>query len=219
MRLRSSDPVYLHHVDVWWDALLSILLPFKDKILMYQIENEYGFCGSDKEYLRHLAAKARQVLGEDVLLYTTDPVHVAPMGSLPGDEVLTTVDFGPQWFYPGVYFEGQRLMNAPGKSPPVNSEFYTGWLTHWGEAMANTSSNLLATDTGILLRWQNNTGNLNFYMVHGGTNFGWWAGANIDDTTNSYMPHITSYDYDAPISEAGDYCSPGIGADGCKFQV
>lgn len=31
-------------------------------------------------------------------------------------------------------------MNSPGKSPPFCSEFYTGWLTHWGEAMANTST-------------------------------------------------------------------------------
>lgn len=33
-----------------------------------------------------------------------------------------------------------------------------------------------------------------------------------------YMPHITSYDYDAPISEAGGYGQPGIGGES-KFHV
>jgi beta-galactosidase len=99
----------------------------------------------------------------------------------------------------------------------MDSEFYTGWLTHWGEAMANTSAVALATDTDVLLRWANNSGNLNFYMIHGGTNFGFWAGANVE-SDGTYMPTITSYDYSSPISEAGDYCQPGIGGD-CKYTA
>lgn len=46
---------------------------------------------------------------------------------------------------------------------------FAGWLSHWGEAMANTSAALLANDTTTLLGWANNTGSLNFYMLHGGT--------------------------------------------------
>ena len=37
------------------------------------------------------------------------------------------------------------------------------------------------------------------YMTHGGTNWGHWAGAN----SPGYAPDVTSYDYDAPISESG----------------
>lgn len=221
MRLRSSDPVYLAHVERWWRALFSRLRKYLvtsgGPVLMVQIENEYGYCGSDKVYLRHLAKYAKALLGDNVILYTTDPAAVTSAGSLPGDEVLTTVDFGPGWFYPEQYYAAQRSMNAAGRSPPVDSEFYTGWLTHWGEAMANTSADALAADTDTLLRWENNSGNLNFYMVHGGTNFGFWAGANVD-YDGTYMPTITSYDYHAPISEAGDYCQPGIGG-GCKFHA
>ena len=92
----------------------------------------------------------------------------------------------------------------------------TGWLSHWGERMANTSAAQLAADTANLLAYGGGNTSLSFYMVHGGTNFGFAQGANIDGS--SYQPHITSYDYDSPISEAGDYCQPGI--DGaCKFQV
>jgi beta-galactosidase len=56
-----------------------------------QIENEYGFCGSSKPYLRHLAATARQHLGNDTILYTTDPPAIAPKGSIYGEEVYTCV--------------------------------------------------------------------------------------------------------------------------------
>lgn len=126
-----------------------------------QVENEYGFCGSDKDYLHHLVAKAREYLGPEVLLYTTDPAHVAAAGTVVGGDVLTTVDFGPGWFYPDSYYAVQKELNAPGASPPIDSEFYTGWLTHWGEPMANTSTADLANDTTILLKWGNNTGNLN----------------------------------------------------------
>jgi beta-galactosidase len=43
---------------------------------------------------------------------------------------------------------------------------------------------------------------LSLYVAHGGTNFGLTAGAN-GFPNNDYMPHITSYDYDAPINEHG----------------
>lgn len=56
---------------------------------MWQVENEYGYCGSDKGYLRHLLATARQQLGDSVILFTTDPPDIARLGSLPGAEVLT----------------------------------------------------------------------------------------------------------------------------------
>jgi beta-galactosidase len=56
-----------------------------------KVENEYGFCGSDRTYLRHLVATARQHLGDEVILYTTDPPPNVARGSLPGDEVYTCV--------------------------------------------------------------------------------------------------------------------------------
>jgi len=46
-------------------------------------------------------------------------------------------------------------------------------------------------------------GNVNFYMFHGGTNFGFYNGAN-GIPGDKYMPDTTSYDYDAPLSETGN---------------
>lgn len=49
----------------------------------------------------------------------------------------------------------------------------------------------------------NQSASVNLYMFHGGTNFGFSAGAN-DGGANNYNVDITSYDYDAPMDEAGN---------------
>lgn len=57
-----------------------------------QIENEYGFCGfNDKAYLAHLRDTARASLGDEAVLFTTDPPNVVTMGGLYGDDVLSCV--------------------------------------------------------------------------------------------------------------------------------
>ena len=48
-------------------------------------------------------------------------------------------------------------------------------------------------------------GSVNFYMFHGGTNFGFMNGANVLDVWPYYGNTVTSYDYDAPLTESGDY--------------
>ena len=53
----------------------------------------------------------------------------------------------------------------------------TGWITHWGESMANTSAAVMIKTLGDILSYQNNTGSVNLYMAYGGSNFGYWAGA------------------------------------------
>ena len=239
MRLRSHDPLYLSHVDRWWRTLLPRFTALMrtngggGPILMVQIENEFGLCGggNDAEYLRYLATLAREILGPQTILFTTDPAGVAAGGTLPGDEVFTAVDFGPAWFDYEAYYGLQKALNAPGKSPPMNTEMYTGWLTHWGESMANTSALQLAQDVDILLQYTGSgngsssttrgKGGLNFYMVHGGTNFGLWPGANADQVggKEKYEPCITSYDYGSPLSEAGSTGQPGIGGDGNKYHL
>lgn len=79
------------------------------------------------------------------------------------------------------------------------AEFYTGWLDHWNEPFEKVSSDAFTKqmqkylDAGI---------SFNFYMVHGGTNFGFTSGANYTKDIR-LQPDLTSYDYDAPISEAG----------------
>ena len=88
----------------------------------------------------------------------------------------------------------------------------TGWLTHWGEPIANTSSAEVAASLDALL---GGGGSFNLYMGFGGTNFGFWAGANGGGA--DYEPHVTTYDYASPVSEGGAH---GVGSDGAdKFAA
>lgn len=89
------------------------------------------------------------------------------------------------------------------RGPLVNSELYVGWLSHWREPMPRVNSNDIVRATKELLALN---ASFNFYMFHGGTNFGFTAGANKDDNLKNvaYAPQLTSYDYDGPLNEAGD---------------
>ncbi|KAK9734499.1 hypothetical protein RND81_04G143700 [Saponaria officinalis] len=206
LRLRSSDPAYLQLVDMWWGVLLPMLVPFLYEnggpIIMVQMENEYGSYGDDKAYLHHLVELGRRHLGNDVILYTTDggTKETLEKGTIPGEGVYAAVDFSTgEMAWP--IFGLQKKFNAPGKSPPLSSEFYTGWLTHWGEKMAKTDAIFTAAELEKILA---RNGSAVLYMVHGGTNFGFYNGANTGSTESDYKPDLTSYDYDAPIRESGD---------------
>ncbi|KAF9685142.1 hypothetical protein SADUNF_Sadunf03G0023700 [Salix dunnii] len=206
LKLRSSDSAYLRLVDNWWGILLPKVTPLLynngGPIIMVQIENEFGSYGDDKAYLHHLVELARGHLGDDIILYTTDGGERENLekGTIRGDAVFSTVDF-TTGSDPWPIFKLQKEFNAPGKSPPLSSEFYTGWLTHWGEKNAKTDADFTASALEQIL---SRNGSVVLYMVHGGTNFGFYNGANTGVNESDYKPDITSYDYDAPISESGD---------------
>lgn len=203
---RSSDPAFLKLVEIWWGNLLPKFVPLLydngGPIIMVQIENEYGSYGDDKSYLHHLITLARGHLGQDAILYTTDGGSRENLekGTIRGDTVFSAVDFttGDD---PWPIFKLQKEFNAPGKSPPLSTEFYTGWLTHWGERNAKTDADSTAAALEEILR---KNGSAVLYMAHGGSNFGFYNGANTGADEADYKPDLTSYDYDAPIREAGD---------------
>ncbi|KAL1217623.1 Beta-galactosidase 17 [Cardamine amara subsp. amara] len=214
LQLRTSDPAYLKLVERWWNVLFPKVFPLLysngGPVIMVQIENEYGSYGNDKAYLRNLVSMARRHLGDDIILYTTDggTRETLEKGTVPVDDVYSTVDFttGDD---PWPIFELQKKFNAPGRSPPLSSEFYTGWLTHWGEKIAKTDAEFTASSLEKIL---SRNGSAVLYMVHGGTNFGFYNGANTGSDEFDYKPDLTSYDYDAPIRESGDIDNP-------KFQA
>ncbi|CAH2066993.1 unnamed protein product [Thlaspi arvense] len=214
LKLRTSDPAYLKLVARWWDFLFPKVLPLLysngGPVIMVQIENEYGSFGNDKAYLRNLVSMARGHLGDNIIVYTTDggTRETLEKGTVPLDDVYSAVDFttGDD---PWPIFELQKKFNAPGRSPPLSSEFYTGWLTHWGEKIAKTDADFTAASLEKIL---SRNGSAVLYMVHGGTNFGFYNGANTGSGEYDYKPDLTSYDYDAPIKESGDVDNP-------KFQA
>ena len=209
IELRTDAEPYMSLATEWLQGTLypyvkPYLIDNGGSIVMVQVENEYGSFGdvstsdSDRSYLEKLVQIANESLGEKTLLFTTDGGSESFMtrGSLKGSAVYTVGD-GCGNIQDCI--DAQKAFNPVGKSPFFCSECYTGWLTHWGENGANTSSS--APHVQQIL---DANGSVSLYMAHGGTNFGFWNGANGNGGT-SYQPTITSYDYNSPISESGSH--------------
>ncbi|XP_062569955.1 beta-galactosidase-like isoform X6 [Saccostrea cucullata] len=199
MVFRKMEPTYIKYVDIWMDKLLPMLTPLLYEnggpVLMVQIENEYGsYFACDHDYMAHLRDKAREHLGPRALLYTTDggADSFLKCGTVAG--AYATVDFG-NTLNPQKAFQPQRDYEPFG--PLVNSEFYPGWLDHWGYPHSTVNLDIFSKALDMLLDYG---ANVNMYMFEGGTNFGFWNGANYAP----FQAVPTSYDYDAPMSEAGD---------------
>lgn len=201
IRVRTSDPVFLQFVEDYYRVLLPSLKPLLyhngGPVLMVQVENEYGLTSlCDKKYMEYLRDLFHQHLGNQTVLYTTDPANGLECGHLNG--TLTTVDFGvlPDMKSP---FEDLRKYLPSG--PLVNSEFYPGWFDLWSFPHQTVSPEDTVKAFAQLLN--NQSISVNLYMFHGGTNFGFTAGGKTDPL-GGYRPVPTSYDYDAPLSESGE---------------
>ncbi|GAB4578901.1 MAG: beta-galactosidase [Anaerolineales bacterium] len=197
MRVRCAYPPFLFAVDRFFDALLPLLAPLQitqgGPLLMMQIENEYGSYGDDKAYLTHLCETLR-ANGIDVLLFTSDGEGGKFLLSGSLDGVYATVNFLSM---PERAFASLRAFQPHG--PLMCTEFWDGWFDHWGERHHTRAAQETARVYAKMLKMG---ASVNLYMWHGGTNFGFMNGANVDN--GQYLADVTSYDYDAPLSEAGD---------------
>jgi beta-galactosidase len=193
--VRSSEPGYLAAVDTFMDRLLPIVVERQitcgGPVILFQIENEYGAYGNDKAYLQHLVDVAKRA-GVDVPLFTCDQPFGTMIedGSLP--ELHKTGTFGSR--------AAERLAFLRERQPTgplMCAEFWNGWFDNWGTHHHTTDAAASAAELDALL---SAGASVNIYMFHGGTNFGFTNGAN---DKGIYEPTITSYDYDAPLSEDG----------------
>ncbi|PAV78228.1 hypothetical protein WR25_27204 [Diploscapter pachys] len=162
---------------------------------MTQVENEYGSYACDESYKNALRDKAWQILGNDAVLFTTDPPSDVKCGKIDG--VFATVDFGDNGLVNAdKYFATQRLYNN-NSGPLVNSEYYPGWFQTWGMNKNDIKASSPSAVTKMFELMYNKGASFNVYMFHGGTNFELWNGAEYDASL------ITSYDYFAPMTEGG----------------
>jgi beta-galactosidase len=170
-------------------------------IIMVQAENEFGSYVvqrqdiSLEDHKKYSAAIKQQLLdaGFDVPLFTSDGSSLFSGGTIAG--ALPTANGEDN------IDELKKAVNEyhDGKGPYMVAEFYPGWLDHWAEPFQKVSTEEVVNQAEKYLK----AGvSFSFYMIHGGTNFGFTSGANYDNKHN-IQPDITSYDYDAPISEAG----------------
>lgn len=193
---RATDPRYMHAVERYIDELLPRVKPLMAEnggpILMIQIENEFGSFDSNAAYLEEI----RQLWirgGIHGPFFTED-------GLVQLQQNRSNVAGGAIALSNGNAAQIEAVRKVFPFVPAMAGEVYPGWLTHWGEhGFQGTSVDLSATLDELMRK------NLSFnlYVIHGGTSFGFYAGANVGADSGEYQPDITSYDYAAPVSEQG----------------
>ena len=191
IRLRSQDPAFLAAAAAWLKEVGRVLGPLQitkgGPILMAQVENEYGSFGNDVEYM----GKVRQALldgGFNVPLFACNPAGDLTRGLR--SDLFQVVNFGSN---PQNGFKALRAVQPTG--PLMCGEFYPGWFDTWGAPHHLGKTQQYLGDLEYMLK---QGASFSIYMAHGGTTFGMWSGAD-----RPFKPDTSSYDYDAPISEAG----------------
>lgn len=191
---------YKKYMEKMYEHVKDQLASNGGSIVMVQIENEYGAYANDSSYKEALRDLAIEV-GYDVLLYTTDQANDASVkgGNIPNTlQELDGADADVS--------EAQKYIPVDSsKGPFMNTEYYTHWYdqfnaTYQHEAIDDKGIEKVRTELTALLKKH---GSFSLYMFHGGTNFGFQAGANWDDDLQTYLPTTSAYDYSAPLDESG----------------
>ncbi len=197
MKVRSADPRFLVAATRYMNQVGKQLAPLQihrgGPILMVQVENEYGSFGADHQYMNDIRV-AIQAAGFVCPLFTSDGSGKSNLTGGTLDGVLSVINFGDD---SNPEREFANLASFRQNQPKMNGEFWYGWFDHWGEKHHTTS----AAQGAANVDWMLSRGiSCNLYMAHGGSTFGYMAGANF---SRVYQPDISAYDYDAPIDEAG----------------
>ena len=195
VRLREEDPYFLERVNLFEEAVAGqvagLTVQNGGPIIMVQVENEYGSYGESKSYVSKVRDIVRRHFGHEITLFQCDWSSNFTLNGL--DDLVWTMNFGT-----GANIDQQfaRLKQLRPDSPLMCSEFWSGWFDKWG---ANHETRPAADMIAGIDEMLSKGISFSLYMTHGGTNWGHWAGAN----SPGFAPDVTSYDYDAPINEAG----------------
>ncbi len=205
MQIRCMYPDFLTCIERYYRELLGRLKPLLQtnggNIIAMQVENEYGSYGNDKDYLKYVEKLTRDC-GIDCELFTSDGnwKNMISGGSLP--HIYKVLNFGSK-----AKTAFNCLKDFENDGPNMCGEFWCGWFDHWRDIHHTRKAEEIVKEVQDFLDCG---ASFNFYMFHGGTNFGFNAGAN-HNPGKAYEPTITSYDYCALLNEWGDY-TPGYHA-------
>lgn len=195
IQLRTNDPYFLERTKLFMNEigkqLADLQITRGGNIIMVQVENEYGSYATDKSYVANIRDLVRGAGFTDIPLFQCDWSSNFMNNAL--DDLVWTVNFGT-----GANIDEQfkKLKEVRPTTPLMCSEFWSGWFDHWGRKHETRDAETMVSGLKDML-----DRNISFslYMTHGGTTFGHWGGAN----SPAYSAMCSSYDYDAPISEAG----------------
>lgn len=195
IRLREQDPYFMERVRLFEKKVGEQLAPLTIQnggpIIMVQVENEYGSYGEDKAYVSEIRDIVKESGFDKVALFQCDWASNFTKNGL--DDLVWTMNFGT-----GANIDEQfrRLGELRPDAPKMCSEFWSGWFDKWGARHETRPAKAMVSGMDEML---SKGISFSLYMTHGGTSFGHWAGAN----SPGFAPDVTSYDYDAPISEQG----------------
>ena len=195
IKLRTNDPYFLERTKLFMNEIGKQLADLQvtrgGNIIMVQVENEYGAYAIDKAYIANIRDAVKAAGFTDVPLFQCDWSSTFQLNGL--DDLVWTINFGT-----GANIDAQfkKLKEARPDAPLMCSEFWSGWFDKWGGRHETRGSKEMV---GGLKEMLDKGISFSLYMTHGGTSWGHWAGAN----SPGFSPDVTSYDYDAPINEAG----------------
>lgn len=195
IKLRTNDAYFLERTKLFMNEIGKVLADLQvsrgGNIIMVQVENEYGAYATDKEYIANIRDIVKGAGFTDVPLFQCDWSSTFQRNGL--DDLVWTINFGT-----GANIDAQfkKLQEARPNAPLMCSEFWSGWFDHWGRKHETRDAETMVSGIKDML---DRHISFSLYMTHGGTTFGHWGGAN----SPAYSAMCSSYDYDAPISEAG----------------
>jgi hypothetical protein len=206
---------YMEAVTDWWGRIIPFINA-SPNVLMLQIENEYATSGMEPDYMQALAQLSRD-LGVSVPLMHND-MYVAGLYE-------DLVDIYAFDHYPVTHFDG--LSKGDGDSwrnhpevfsvidaveenirpfcqtrPLMVTELQAGWFAGWtGATYATIQESLGHQHLGLVTKSLLGQGltAFNHYMAIGGTNWGSLGSTDV----------LSSYDFAAPINEAGQLTPHG----------
>jgi len=205
VRLRCKTEPYMTFFKNWLHILFEKVRPFLDAnggpVIALAVENEYGSFGDDFEYLKEVEKIYRDERMDCLYLAADGNKDYHLSTGRTGNHIIQGMDFGGI----GTKESVDIIDNYDSESPYLTLEYWAGNFTNWGfkecthipdEVVKETVNNFV--DIGA---------SFNIYMLYGGTNFGFNNGAqgNLTWMEKEYNPVVTSYDYDAAITEWGGY--------------
>lgn len=179
IKIRTNESRYINFVERYFKKLLELLTPLQftkgGAIIAVQIENEYGNLDDhiNPVHTDHLE-KLKEILhknGVVELLFTSDTPSNGFSGTIPG--VLATANFQTEPIK-----ELTLLKEYQPNKPLMVMEYWTGWFDHWAEKHHTRSAKEFGDVLDGILGFGSS---VNFYMFHGGTNWGFLNGANLKE--------------------------------------
>ena len=195
IKLRTLDEKFMKPAVAFENKVAEVLAPYRlengGNIIMVQVENEYGSYAKDKPYVSAMRDALRAAGWDKTTLFQCDWSSNFTDNAL--DDLVWTMNFGTG---ANVLDQFKKLGELRPNAPRMCSEYWSGWFDGWGRAHETRPATDMVKGISTML---DNGISFSLYMTHGGTSFGWWAGAN----NTGFAPDCTSYDYDAPIDEQG----------------